>query len=162
MNVKTVTWWLAFLTLIGGWQAAVAQPTAVSFAPSDDGWAVLSEARGTAQAVDGFVRVTLDQFALRYGQTDDPDVTVRRYKIGLAYGKSGGGWTVDRWSDPVAFSAMLKAGERIDVGASDVLIDATGLTALDNYWLVLAVEVESNRVITLCYAHNRDGRWARS
>lgn len=142
-------------------QVAQAQ-NALRFEASDDGWAIVTSATGRASQIDNFVRVELEQMKLRVGMTTTEPVSVRSYKVGLAYGKPNGGWTVDRWSEPVAQAAKLNPGESLTLNNIDTLIAIDGLPTLTNYWLVIAVEVRVGNMISLCYAHNKAGRFARN
>jgi len=134
----------------------------LSFTASDDGWAVLVNASGEATTHAPFLRVKLDSMVLQFGQTTSPSVDVRGFRIGLAYGKPNGGWTVDRWSDTITQKLTLTPGTSQSVGPVDTLVPIDGLATLANHWLVIAVEVESGGMITTCYAHNKAGILARN
>jgi hypothetical protein len=141
--------------------AAQAQD-ALRFEASDDGWAIVTSATGRASEIDNFVRVELEQMKLSVGKTTTDPVSVRSYKVGLAYGKPNGGWTVDRWSDTLAHAATLTSGQSILLNNIDTLVAVDGLPTLRNHWLVIAVEVRVGNQISLCYAHNKAGRFARN
>ncbi|GEM_PF-1401733 len=159
---KTFASVFALLFCLIGASSSVNAQEPVSLQSTDDGWAVMVDATGNATQEGTQLRINLDHLGLSFGQTTAEVVRVRSFKIGLAYGKPNGGWTVDRWSNSIDKPLALRAGERNLSESLSATISTEGLPSLESYWLVIAVEAVTGMQTIRCYAHNSAGRFARN
>jgi len=129
----------------------------VTFSPGAADFRVLSTATGNVSSDGAFISVVLDRFTMRAnGQYATPE-KVLGYKVGLAFNNPSGQWDVARWSELAHKSVVLAPGDTQLVENAKFIIPVDGLPSLNGYWLVLAVETESNGTIGYTYAHSGKG-----
>ncbi|MEI2783594.1 MAG: hypothetical protein V9H25_21110 [Candidatus Competibacter sp.] len=134
---------------------ASAEQKVIFTTPQD--FAVVSTATGKVSRLGPFLSLVLDKYTMRANTKYKTPQKVVRYKIGLAFNKANGEWDIARWSEPIAQDVLLAPGDTKLIENVKAVIPVDGLLSLKDYWLILAVEIDSNGRSGYTYAHSNKG-----
>jgi hypothetical protein len=128
------------LLLVAALQATTAVVVPVTFSPEGTGWALISNASGTANISDESLKIDIDQLKISRSSGTTGTIKLTSYRVCLAFQKTETVWDLASCSKPVKSKLSIKPTDVHSIAGSELEISTKDLPALNLFWLVIELE----------------------